>query len=269
MRTVAPTAAALDRLSGIARSAGTAIMRMYCGPLEVARKQDASPVTAADFAAHAVITQALERWDSAIPIVSEEAAIPDASTRAGWRQWWLVDPLDGTKEFLSGNGEFTVNIALIEDGCPVLGVVYAPALDVLYGAARGLGSWRTEANRTPVRIYSTRWRAGEAARVVESRSHPSAALESYLQGLQVVERVQVGSSLKFCRVAEGAADLYPRLGQMMEWDAAAGDCVYRYSATSGERVSPLRYNTPTLQVPGFVLGADATDLHTVRVRHTV
>lgn len=267
MSTVAPAPEALDRLSGIARSAGTAIMQTYSTAMQVVCKPDDSPVTAADLAAHDVITQALERWDPAIPIVSEEAAIPDASTRAGWRRWWLVDPLDGTKEFLARNGEFTVNIALIEDGCPVLGVVYAPALDLLYGAARGLGSWRTEVDRKPVRIYSTCWRAGEAARIVESRSHPSAALESYLQGLRVVERVQVGSSLKFCRVAEGAADLYPRLGQLMEWDAAAGDCLYRYSAPSGERLSPLRYNTPTLRVPGFVLGAEAND-PAARLRHT-
>lgn len=252
-----PTLAALDRLAAIARRAGAEVMRQYGDGAVVARKADASPLTEADLASQRVIADALDAWDPAIPVISEEAVIPDASERAGWPRWWLVDPLDGTKEFLARNGEFTVNIALIEDGRPVLGVVHAPALDVLYGAARGLGAWRVRGANQATRIVSSRWRPGVPARIVESRSHPSPELEAYLEGLTVVERIRVGSSLKFCRVAEGAADLYPRLGPMMEWDVAAGDCIYRYSAAEGERPSPLRYNTATLRVPGFILGAES------------
>jgi 3'(2'), 5'-bisphosphate nucleotidase len=245
---------ALDRLCAIARDAGREILRHSPATVACRQKQDDSPVTVADVQAQRAIVEALTAWQADIPIVAEEASVPPPAARAGWQRWWLVDPLDGTKEFLSNNGEFTVNIALVVDGDPVLGVVLAPALDVIYFAGRGLGAWRRAGSGPSERITSRRWRPGQPARIVESRSHPSAALEDYLRSIEVCARVRVGSSLKFCRVAEGAADLYPRLGPMMEWDVAAGDCIYRNSVPAGERWSPIRYNTVDLRVPGFVLG---------------
>jgi 3'(2'), 5'-bisphosphate nucleotidase len=250
--------AALQRLCGVARMAGREIMRHYGTTAAWRQKADASPVSIADVAAQRVIVEALTAWDPTIPIVAEESTLPPATLRATWRRYWLVDPLDGTKEFLARNGEFTVNIALIDEGAPVLGVVLAPAFDLTYCAGRGLGAWRQRGVSLPERISSGRWRAGQPARVVESRSHPSPELEAFLASIPVTERVRLGSSLKFCRVAEGSADLYPRFGPMMEWDVAAGDCVYRNSAAVGERPSPLRYNSTDLRVPGFVVGSDAT-----------
>jgi 3'(2'), 5'-bisphosphate nucleotidase len=212
-------------------------------------------LTAADRAAHALITARLAAWDPDTPVVSEEGEIPPADVRASWTRFWLVDPLDGTKEFIKRNGEFTVNIALIVDGVPVLGVVHAPALDLLYVAGRGLGSWKSEAGGPRRRMVSRRPESGAPVRIVESRSHPSAALEAYLATIDVADRLAVGSSIKFCWLAEGRVDLYPRLGPTMEWDVAAGDAVFRYSAPSGERNSPLVYNKADLRNgDGFVLG---------------
>jgi 3'(2'), 5'-bisphosphate nucleotidase len=249
---------ALRRLCDVARLAGREILQ-YCGTTaEWRQKADASPVSVADVAAQRVIVEALTTWDPTIPIAAEESTLPPATVRAGWRRYWLVDPLDGTKEFLAGNGEFTVNIALIDEGAPVLGVVLAPAFDLAYYAGRGLGAWRQRGASRPERIFSSRWRPGQPARVVESRSHPSPELEAFLASFPVTERVRLGSSLKFCRVADGSADLYPRFGPMMAWDVAAGDCVYRNSAAVGEHASPLRYDSTDLRVAGFLLGTDVT-----------
>ncbi|MGH8637644.1 MAG: 3'(2'),5'-bisphosphate nucleotidase CysQ [Burkholderiales bacterium] len=249
---------ALQRLCDVARMAGREIMRHYGTTPACRQKADSSPVSIADVAAERVIVEALTAWDATIPIVAEESSMPSASLAAMWRRYWLVDPLDGTKEFLATNGEFTVNIALVDDGAPVLGVVLAPAFDLIYCAGRKLGAWRQRGGSRPERISSGRWRPGQPARVVESRSHPSPGLETFLASIDVVERVRLGSSLKFCRVAEGSADLYPRFGPMMEWDVAAGDCIYRNSAAAGERPSPLRYDPTDMRVAGFVLGYDTT-----------
>jgi len=188
------------------------------------------------------------------PVISEEAEAASADDRRSWRRFWLVDPLDGTKEFLKRSAEFTVNVALIEDGEPVLGVVLAPALDLLYWAVKGDGAWREEKGKPAERIYSTPAAPGTPLTVVESLSHPSPELEEYLKTISVARRVKAGSSLKFCWVAEGRADIYPRLGPTMEWDVAAGDCVYRQSGRNGERSSPLTYNKPDLRNPSFVIG---------------
>lgn len=244
----------LVRLCEVAREAGAAALAFYGGEVAVGRKADRSPVTAADHAAHAVIVTALAALDPTVPIVSEEGAIPGPEVRAGWTRFWLVDPLDGTKEFLQRNGEFTVNIALVEHGVPVLGVIYAPALDLLYYAGQGLGSWKRERGGPPVRIASRPPLPGHALRVAESRSHPSKELEAWLATQLVAERVPAGSSLKFCWVAEGRADVYPRFGPTMEWDVAAGDCIFRNSGVGRPRVSPLRYNQPDLRNPSFVIG---------------
>jgi 3'(2'), 5'-bisphosphate nucleotidase len=187
-------------------------------------------------------------------VISEEGAVPSFEQRRAWREFWMVDPLDGTKEFLSANGEFTVNIALITDGVPTAAVVAAPAMGLMYFAERGRGAWRRHDDGVTERICSVA-PPPDRTRLVESRSHPSAELERYVAGLGPVERQRVGSSLKFCRIAEGAADLYPRFGRTMEWDVAAGDCVYRNSTLDGsERLSPLSYNQPTLSTPKFVVG---------------
>jgi 3'(2'), 5'-bisphosphate nucleotidase len=244
----------LDRLSDLARDAGRVILRHYRDGVDVEHKEDRSPVTAADRDAHGVIVGALTAWDPSIPVISEEGEIPAWENRRDWDRFWLVDPLDGTKEFLSRNGEFTVNIALIEDGVPVLGVIYAPAPDLLYFAGRDVGAWKVSQGRGLQRISSAPPAPGAPLVVAESRSHPSAALEEYLATVNVGRRVQAGSSLKFCWVAEGRADIYPRLGPTMEWDVAAGDAIFRYSGRDGVRTSPLTYNTPDLRNTGFVIG---------------
>jgi 3'(2'), 5'-bisphosphate nucleotidase len=248
------TIAALRRLVGIARDAGAAIMSFYGGGAAVTTKADGSPLTSADRAAHETISAALRAWDPTIPIISEEGEVPAAAERSEWRRFWLVDPLDGTKEFLTRNGEFTVNIALIEAGEPVLGVVFAPALPSCWYAGRGLGAWSEAASAAPVRIHSAPRPSGTPLVVVESRSHPSERLERYLETIPVARRIAAGSSLKFCLVAEGQADIYPRFGTTMEWDVAAGDCIFRNSGRTAPRQSPLRYNKPDLRNDGFVLG---------------
>ncbi|MGH7561597.1 MAG: 3'(2'),5'-bisphosphate nucleotidase CysQ [Gemmatimonadales bacterium] len=246
----------LLRVTAIVREAGAATLRFYDGDVAVSLKADRSPVTAADHAAHDSITQALAEWTPGIPVVSEEGELPAPADQASLGRFWLVDPLDGTKEFLSRNGEFTVNVALIEDGIPAMGAVYAPALDLLYTAARGMGSWKTEGALAPGRITSRAPDPGRPLVVAESRSHPSPELEAWLAGKSVARRVQAGSSIKLCWVAEGKADVYPRFGTTMEWDVAAGDCVYRYSGVDRPRRSPLTYNKPGFRNGPFVLGLE-------------
>ena len=243
-------------VTALAREAGRATMTYYNGhaAANVREKEDRSPVTVADEAAHAILMKGLRRIDPSTPVVSEESEAPSFELRRGWHRFWLVDPLDGTKEFIKKRAEFTVNVALIQDGEPVLGVVLAPALDLLYWAVKGEGAWREEKEAPAERIYSTPPDPGAPLTVVESLSHPSAELEAYLETIPVARRVKAGSSLKFCWVAEGRADIYPRLGPTMEWDVAAGDCIYRQSGRSGEWPSPLRYNKPDLRNSSFIIG---------------
>jgi 3'(2'), 5'-bisphosphate nucleotidase len=240
----------------LAREAGRATMTYYGDEdgAGVRAKEDQSPVTLADEAAHHILVDGLRRLDPETPVVSEESQAEGYEARRDWRRFWLVDPLDGTKEFIKRRAEFTVNVALIEDGEPVLGVVLAPALDLLYWAVKGEGAWREERSGAAERIYSAAPTPGAPLTVVESLSHPSPELEEYLKTIPVARRVKAGSSLKFCWVAEGRADVYPRLGPTMEWDVAAGDCVYRQSGRDGERPSPLTYNKPDLRNPSFVIG---------------
>ena len=241
---------------GLVREAGRATMVYYDGSVsaDVREKDDRSPVTLADEVAHGILLEGLRRLDPGTPVVSEEAEAAGYEARRDWRRFWLVDPLDGTKEFIKRRAEFTVNVGLIENGEPVLGVVQAPALDLLYWAVKGEGAWREEKGGPAERIYSTEPAPGTPLTIVESLSHPSAELEEYLRTIPVARRVKAGSSLKFCWVAEGRADLYPRLGPTMEWDVAAGDCVYRQSGRKGERTSPLTYNKPDLRNTSFVIG---------------
>ena len=248
-------AISIEDVAAIASVAGDTVLRLYRDRgAWVRRKQDGSPVTAADMASEDVIRPRLAALDPAIPYLSEEAPLPAHAERQGWSRFWLVDPLDGTKEFLRRTDEFTVNIALIEDGEPVLAAVAAPALGVVYCAGRRQGAWKQRRGARPARIRSRLADPRQPLRIVESRSHPSPALEDFLENFMIRERLKVGSSLKFCLLAEGRADLYPRLGPTMEWDVGAGDCIYRHSADGEPHPSPLTYNKPSLRNERFVLG---------------
>jgi 3'(2'), 5'-bisphosphate nucleotidase len=235
----------LDAACEIAQSAGHAILEVYGRPdFAVARKSDNSPLTEADQVAHRIISDALTALDGSIPVLSEESAPADHATRRSWSRYWLVDPLDGTKEFVKRNGEFTVNIALVDEHRAVLGAVYAPVLDRMYSGAVDLGSWRTDAGGTREPI-AVREAAATRLRVVGSRSHPSPELAEYLAALPPYELTDMGSSLKICLVAEGAADIYPRLGPTSEWDTAAAQAILE--SAGGRMIDlagrPLRYNS--------------------------
>lgn len=252
--------AILEEVIAVARAAGEEVLEVYAGGCAPQTKDDGSPVTEADHRAQAVICERLMEITPGVPIVAEEdgrgPGEPNGHARvseqAGGR-FWLVDPLDGTKEFLKRNGEFTVNIALIEEGTPVLGVVLAPALSRLFTAAPGVGAAVEDAAGR--RSLSARVAPACGATVVASRSHGDLdALARFTAGRRIAASISAGSSLKFCLLAEGEADLYPRFGRTMEWDTAAGDAVLR---AAGGRVTdlegqPLRYGKPGFENPHFV-----------------
>ncbi len=245
----------LESLTKIALRAGQAALSLYSSQdTWIREKADGSPVTAADMASEKVIRGGLRDLDSTIPYLSEESEPPELQERLKWNRFWLVDPLDGTKEFIRRTDEFTINIALIDDGIPVAGVVVAPALGLLYYAAQGHGAWKVTNNSSPERLESQLCDPNQALSIVESRSHPSSNLEMFLKQFNVKKRLKIGSSLKFCLLAEGVADIYPRLGPTMEWDVGAGDCIYRNSSSSGSHPSPLKYNKASLLNKSFVLG---------------
>jgi len=245
----------LDDLARIAEDAGRTILKYYKTAFTVEAKDDGSPLSIADREANQLIVNELEKLNPMIPIVSEESEQADARTRAGWGRFWLVDPLDGTAEFINGLDDFTVNIALINGGVPVTGVVYAPALGAMYMAEQNKGAWSVKNGGPKQRMLSKDPDWGGPYTVAVSRRHASGEVEKISQVYPVKSTVPAGSSLKFCLVAEGAADLYPRLGPTMEWDVAAGDCIYRNSALTGARFSSLTYNKPTLRNGPFVIGA--------------
>ena len=246
---------AMEAVNDVVLRAAAAVRQWYdARDTWVRTKADGSPVTGVDLAADAILRDGLNTLDPTIPYLSEEHEIAPYEERRRWSRYWLVDPLDGTKEFVDRTGEFTVNVALIEEGEPILGVVAAPAAGLLYYARAGEGAWKREGDGPPRRLRSTLSSPSDPLRVVESRSHPSAALEAFLEPLNVVERIKSGSSLKFCVVAEGRADVYPRLGPTMEWDVAAGDCVYRNSGHPELHPGTLRYNKPSLRNGSFVVG---------------
>lgn len=230
----------------VTREAGQVIMDIYNTDFEVRGKSDDSPVTEADEKAEAVIIAALRKLAPEIPIIAEEAVAAGKIEQIAER-FWLVDPLDGTREFVNRNGEFTVNIALIEDGKPVLGVVYAPAIDQLFAGCVGHGAQVTEAGET--RDITIRDIPAAGLTVVASRSHGDPeALKQFLGDQKVAEVRNAGSSLKICLVAAGEADLYPRLGRTMEWDIAAGHAVLR---AAGGRLTDLERNDLGYGKPGF------------------
>lgn len=236
----------------IARAAGDVILQIYATDFSVRGKSDASPVTEADERAEAVIVGRLKTLLPGVPIVAEEAVAGGAMPEVG-RWFWLVDPLDGTKEFISRNGEFTVNIALVCEGRPVLGVVLAPALDRLFAGVAGQGAHVVE--HGVQRAIQCRRVPADGLTVVASRSHgDAAALDAFLGGRRVASLASAGSSLKLCLVAAGEADLYPRLGRTMEWDIAAGHAVLAAAGGSVTRLdgAPLGYGKPGFDNPHFV-----------------
>ena len=245
-------------LSVISQNAGQAILEVYQQDFTVSHKADQSPLTQADLASHRLIRDALQSLTPDIPLLSEESAEVAFATRAGWNEYWLVDPLDGTKEFINRNGEFTVNIALVRDHQPVLGIVHVPVRGVTYTGVVGAGARRQDPDGS-IRPISVRCPAAEPLIVVGSRSHASPRLQHYLAALGPHEFVSMGSSLKFCLVAEGRADLYPRLGPTSEWDTAAAHAVV--AAAGGQVLTldgqPLRYNRKdSLLNPDFLVIAD-------------
>ena len=253
----APPAKLLAQVSGLARQAGAVVMAVYATGFAVRGKADASPVTEADERAEAVILAGLAALTPGIPVVAEEAVAGGVKPDVSGGRFWLVDPLDGTREFISGNGEFTVNIALIEHGLPVLGVVFAPALGGaggrLFAGATGQGAWVEDGQGQ--RAIRCRAPPAEGLTVLASRSHSNAtALQAFLSGRRVARLTNAGSSIKLCLLAEGKADLYPRHGRTMEWDIAAGHAVL--VAAGGNVLTldghgPLGYGKPGFENPNF------------------
>jgi 3'(2'), 5'-bisphosphate nucleotidase len=243
---------ALPLLLALVREAGAAVMQVYRRGGAVQAKPDASPLTEADLAAHAILTRGLSAMTPAIPVVSEEDAASHAFRRAEG-SFWLIDPLDGTREFVARNGEFTVNVALVRDGFPALGVVYAPALDLLYWSEPGRGAFRASADGI-VGIRVAAPAKGRPLRVVASKSHLDERTRAFIDALGPHELVQVGSSLKFCRVAEGSADVYPRLAPTCEWDTAAAQAVVEAAGGSVRTLDGARltYGKPDVLNPYFV-----------------
>ena len=250
----------LDDARALAKQAGEKILEIYNTEFSVEEKDDKSPLTAADMASHNTIVAGLTALTPDIPVLSEESAKIPYQERASWDTYWLIDPLDGTREFIKRNGEFTVNIALIHDGVPVLGVVHVPVSGVTYAACEGKGAIKETPGAGEQPISIRKLPDGPVA-VVGSRSHQGDSLKAFLAKLGDHEIISMGSSLKICLVAEGAADVYPRLGLTSEWDTAAAHCVVEQAGGSltDLEMNRLRYNTKdSLLNPFFFVFGDDT-----------
>jgi len=250
----------IDTLLTIARTAGDAVMEIYARDFEVEIKGDNSPLTEADKKSNTVILEGLKSHYPDIPFISEESKQTPYSVRSEWKCFWLIDPIDGTKEFIKKNGEFTVNIALIEDGVPVIGIVFVPAQHKMYYGVKGLGSYKEEGGHSTQISNHIHYHDKQKVVVVASRSHLSDETLDFVNDLKEkgkeVEYLSSGSSLKFCLVAEGAADVYPRFGPTMEWDTAAAHAVALYAGKNVidyETQQPLTYNKENLLNPYFIV----------------
>ncbi len=250
-----------EHLQAVARKAGEAILEVYGTDFDVRQKADASPVTEADLAAHRVIANALAERYPEIPVLSEESSEQDSyELRRHWSRFWMVDPLDGTKEFIKRNGQFTVNIALIENSRPRAGVVYAPALKLLYCGELGRGAFKIEGSAAPQRLTPPPPSDGDRLVIAGSLSHPTPEMDAFIAESRArykeVEFVAMGSSLKICMVADGRVDVYPRFGPTMEWDTAAAHAV---ASAAGRKVlrygsdQELSYNKPDLHNDWFLV----------------
>jgi 3'(2'), 5'-bisphosphate nucleotidase len=252
----------IEPLVALAEDAGRAILEVYSTDFDVQSKSDESPLTQADLASHNRIAAGLQRLTPDIPVISEEDGLPDFAERSQWSRYWLIDPLDGTREFVNRNGEFTVNIALIDSHRPVLGIVHVPVQNRTYAGCEGSGATLRvgDGDATPIHVAAS---SAEPVRVVGSRSHRGASLDAFLDALGDYDMVPMGSSLKFCVVAEGGADVYPRLGPTSEWDTAAAQAVVEQAG--GKVVTldgkPMKYNAKAdiLNPHFFVIGAADRD----------
>ena len=248
----------LDPVIQIAYQAGKVIMEVYDAGFSIEQKSDQTPVTEADKAANSCIESRLKELTPHLPILTEEAKPTPFSERQIWPRYWLIDPLDGTREFIKRNGEFTVNIALIDGDESVMGVVYAPVIGVLYYAAKGQGAFKKESTNEPQAIHAREKCSGKIV-VACGRSHPTDEVQAFLDNIGEHEIIRVGSALKSCLVAEGKADLYARLGPTSEWDTAAAQCVVEEAggAITDTAMQRLRYNTKAdLLNPHFFVAGD-------------
>lgn len=248
----------LEAVRTLATMAGEKIIEIYHSEFSVKHKQDKSPVTEADYAAHEIITAGLNRLSPDIPVLSEEDEVIDFELRKSWHTYWLVDPLDGTREFIKKNGEFTVNIALIENNVAVLGVIYAPVLQMMYYAAEGMGSFKTTSHDQANKIHVAE-HCASPVRIAGSRGFHTDEFKTFLGHLPEHTTINMGSALKSCMVAEGSIDIYPRLGLTSEWDTAAAQCIVEEAGgyLVDMQLQPLRYNTrESLLNPHFFVYGD-------------
>ncbi len=248
----------IEKIINIAQQAGAAILEVYDTDFSVYKKSDRSPLTEADLAAHQVIVNSLLELTPEIPILSEESATIPYSLRSTWSRYWLIDPLDGTKEFVKRNGEFTVNIALIENMRPILGVIYVPVSKINYYGTVDSGAFKHLPGKEPEPIQASA-RHSRPIRVAGSRSHAGKRLKRYLENLGEHNIISMGSSLKSCLVAEGKADIYPRLGPTSEWDTAAAQAIVEAAGgrITDTKMQPLRYNgKDSLLNPDFFVFGD-------------
>ena len=254
----------INNIIDLTRQAGFTIMEIYNTEFDIDTKEDKrgyeiyrSPITEADKRAHIIIMEGLKKLTPDIPVLSEEGQEIAYEERKKWESFWLVDPLDGTKDFIKKNGEFTVNIALIKDNAPVFGVVYAPAIDLLFWGSLENGAWKKEAHN-PAQAMRVADKIDETVKIASSRSHPSDKMDAFLAQFNNFKLHTIGSSLKICLVSDGSVHLYPRLGPTMEWDTAAAHAVLK--SAGGEMLqfgtdSPLQYNKKELLNPKFIAGS--------------
>ncbi|MBA7589910.1 3'(2'),5'-bisphosphate nucleotidase CysQ [subsurface metagenome] len=251
----------IQEINSIAKEAGNELMEIYQQDFNIKFKKDYSPLTKADLKSNEIITNRLKNLYPNIPILSEENESVSYNIRKNWEYFWLIDPLDGTKEFIKKNGEFTVNIALIHKDTPVLGVIYAPALNLLYYAQKDKGAFKQEKNKNPQRlpifIHSNN---NDILKIIVSKSHYNQETKEFVNNLKNqykkdIEFIHIGSSLKFCLIAEGKADIYPRLAPTMEWDTAAGQIIVKEARGKVFKFNTqesLKYNKQNLLNPWFV-----------------
>jgi len=258
----------IDELIVISKEAGEAILSVYNSDFDYQMKDDLSPLTEADKISHQIIYKRLTEITPDIPIISEEGSSISFEIRSSWKKYWLIDPLDGTKEFLKKNGEFTVNIALIDNNVPILGVIHIPVTNETYWGSKHYGSFFTKGDNTPVKIHISDNTKGPI-RIVCSRSHPSKLLDQCLKELKNYKIINKGSSIKFCLIACGLADIYPRFGPTSEWDTAAGDAIVRFSGghISNTEGKPIIYNIKESFVNPDFIAANNQDLIRIMIKH--
>jgi len=246
----------------IAKQAGAQIMKIYAEGFEIEEKKDHSPLTTADLASHTLIIEKLEKLTPDLPILSEESTSIPYSERSSWKNYWLIDPLDGTREFIKRNGEFTVNISLITEHSSSLGVVYIPVQDICYSASRNQGAYKQEQNQAAQKIQVRVSAPTDKPTICGSRSHAGKSLQALQEKIGKFDLISMGSSIKMCLVAEGVADIYPRFGPTSEWDTAAAHCVINEAGgvIVDTTLKTLQYNTKdSLLNPSFLAVGDMSN----------